>query len=121
ADETWQRRFGDCKAKTAMLLALLRELKIEAEPVLVDINGGDGSELWLPRPDVFNHVVVRAKIDGETYWLDGTRLGDRYLDTLPSPIFRWALPVRASGSALEAVAPKALARPQAISVLDIDA
>lgn len=121
ADETWQRRFGDCKAKTAMLLALLRELKIEAEPVLVDINGGDGSDLWLPRPDVFNHVVVRAKIDGETYWLDGTRLGDRYLDTLPPPIFRWALPVRSGGGALEAVASTAFARPQAITVLDIDA
>jgi hypothetical protein len=34
ADETWSRRFGDCKGKTVLLLALLRELKIEAEPVL---------------------------------------------------------------------------------------
>ncbi|HEU4592898.1 MAG TPA: DUF3857 domain-containing transglutaminase family protein, partial [Steroidobacteraceae bacterium] len=35
ADLTWERRFGDCKGKTALLVALLRELGIEAEPVLV--------------------------------------------------------------------------------------
>ncbi len=27
ADETWQRRYGDCKGKTVLLLALLRELE----------------------------------------------------------------------------------------------
>jgi len=36
ADETWQRRYGDCKGKTALLLALLSELGIDAEPVLVN-------------------------------------------------------------------------------------
>ncbi|MEQ1652596.1 MAG: DUF3857 domain-containing protein, partial [Hyphomicrobium sp.] len=35
ADETWQRRYGDCKGKTVLLLALLNELGITAEPVLV--------------------------------------------------------------------------------------
>lgn len=121
ADETWQRRFGDCKAKTALLLALLRELKIDAEPVLVDALGGDGMDVRLPRPDVFNHVVVRAKIGGETHWLDGTRLGDRYLDMLPAPAFRWALAVKSGGSELEAMVPRALPRPQFIGVVDIDA
>ena len=31
ADETWNRRYGDCKGKTVLLLALLRGLGIEAE------------------------------------------------------------------------------------------
>ena len=29
--DTWQRRYGDCKAKTVMLMALLREMGISAE------------------------------------------------------------------------------------------
>ena len=31
AEQTWQRRYGDCKGKTALLLALLRGLDIAAE------------------------------------------------------------------------------------------
>lgn len=120
-DETWQRRFGDCKAKTVMLLALLRALQIEAEPVLVNTLGDDGLDARLPSPAIFNHVLVRAKIGGASYWLDGTRLGDRHLDMLPAPGFRWALALRPDGSDLEKVTPKPLARPQFVSVVDIDA
>lgn len=121
ADETWQRRFGDCKAKTAMLLALLRELKIDATPVLVNMLGGDGIDARLPNPGMFNHVLVRAKVGGQSYWLDGTRLGDRYLDRIPAPSFRWALAVGSTASDLEAVAPEPLQRPQFIGAVDIDA
>jgi transglutaminase-like putative cysteine protease len=51
AEETWQRRYGDCKGKTALLLALLAELGIDAEPVLAS-NGGadDGLDERLPSP-----------------------------------------------------------------------
>ncbi len=31
AEETWQRRYGDCKGKTVLLLALLADLGIESE------------------------------------------------------------------------------------------
>jgi hypothetical protein len=120
-EETWRRRFGDCKAKTVLLLALLRDLKIEAEPVLVNLTGGDGTDARLPSPSVFNHVLVRARIGDAHYWLDGTRLGDRYLDMLPAPSFRWALPLRAAGSDLEAVPPRPFTRPQSIGVVEIDA
>lgn len=121
ADETWRRRFGDCKGKTVVLLALLRELKIDAEPVLVNLTGDDGSDVRLPSPSIFNHVLIRAKIGNARYWLDGTRLGDRYLDMLPAPSFRWALALRSAGSELEAVAPQPLTHPQFIGVVDIDA
>jgi transglutaminase-like putative cysteine protease len=73
ADETWQRRYGDCKGKTALLLALLGELGIHAEPVLVSTTGlDDGLDGRLPIPQYFDHVLVRAHIDGKVYWLDGT-------------------------------------------------
>ena len=40
AEETWTRRFGDCKGKSALLVALLRALDIDAEPVAVNALAG---------------------------------------------------------------------------------
>jgi tetratricopeptide (TPR) repeat protein/transglutaminase-like putative cysteine protease len=101
ADETWQRRFGDCKAKTALLLALLDGLGIEAAPAAVSIQNGDGMNARLPMVSAFDHVLVRARIDGQTYWLDGTRSGDRKLADIAVPGFRWALPLTGPEAKLE--------------------
>lgn len=106
ADLTWSRRFGDCKGKTALLLALLRELGIEAEPAMVNTAGGDGLNERLPVFSAFDHVLVRSVIGGRTYWLDGTRSGDRRLEELPVPDYRWALPVRQAGAGLERLVPR---------------
>lgn len=106
ADLTWSRRFGDCKGKTALLLALLRELGIEAEPAMVNTAGGDGLDQRLPMFESFDHVLVRAKINERTYWLDGTRSGDRRLSDLPVPDYSWALPVRRAGAGLERLTPR---------------
>jgi uncharacterized protein DUF3857/transglutaminase superfamily protein len=121
ADQTWKRRFGDCKAKTALLLALLRELGIPAEPVVVNSKGGDGTNERLPDPELFDHVLVRATVAGKDYWLDGTRLGDRHLDMLPAPMFEWGLPLSARGAELVEVVPETSRYPDSISVVDIDA
>ena len=112
ADQTWARRFGDCKGKTALLLAILKALKVEAEPALVSLGGGDGMNERLPSLAAFNHVIVRATIDGKTYWLDGTRTGDRSgLDVLRPPPHRWALPVRTAGSDLVEIVVPPLTEP----------
>lgn len=121
ADETWTRRFGDCKAKTVLLIAVLRELGIAAEPVLVSGKGGDGTNLWLPTPTAFDHVVVRATVAGKPVWLDGTRVGDRSLANLEAPTSRWGLPLRATGAGLEPIAQRALRFPVRIEVVEIDA
>jgi tetratricopeptide (TPR) repeat protein len=103
ADTTWSRRFGDCKGKTALLLALLHELGIEAEPAFVASVLGDGLDQKPPSLGVFDHVLIQAKIAGKTYWLDGTRSGDRNLEDIPTPAFHWALPIQASGAQLVAM------------------
>lgn len=72
-----ERRYGDCKDKSHLLLALLRRLGIEAEPVLVALGSRKGPASFLPAPNIFDHVVVRAKIDGQYWYLDGTRLEQR--------------------------------------------
>lgn len=122
ADETWERRFGDCKAKTVLLTALLKELGIESEAALVSLGGGDGMDERLPSLSAFNHVLVRAVIDGKTYWLDGTRTGDRGgLDALRSPNWRWALPLRDQGAELERVIEPPLDNPQMTAAIRLDA
>lgn len=121
ADDTWKRRFGDCKAKTALLIALLRELGISGEAVLANSKGVDGADQRLPTPQVFDHVLVRIALEGKTYWLDGTRLGDRRLSTTLQVPSRWVLPVKASGAKLEAVPPEAPVLPQSSTLLDVDA
>lgn len=98
AEATWSRRFGDCKAKTALLVALLHELGVEAEPVAVHSTSGDMLPQRLPMVGYFDHVIVRARIGGTTYWLDGTRTGDVRLDRIPVPAFKWALPLQAGAT-----------------------
>ena len=122
ADETWQRRYGDCKAKTALLLALLGELGIEAEGVLVNSSGSDdGLDERLPIPQLFDHVLVRAHIGAAVYWLDGT------LPPVASPSARpvfpisWVLPLTAAGSDLEKLEWRAATTPDQISLFEIDA
>jgi tetratricopeptide (TPR) repeat protein len=121
ADTTWARRFGDCKGKTALLLALLRGLDIEAAPALVSSVGGNGLDERLPEVLWFDHIIVRARIGGEVYWLDGTRTGDRDLARLAVPGFQWALPIGPAASQLEALVPRPFDRPQIATRLHLDA
>lgn len=121
ADQTWVRRFGDCKGKSATLIALLRELGIKAEPVLVSSLFGDSLADRLPLSRLFDHVIVRAEIDGRSYWLDGTRTGDRTLDDLASSSFGYGLPIRAAGAQLTRLPLTAPASPMTETIVNYDA
>ena len=122
ADETWQRRYGDCKGKTALLLALLSELGIEAEPVLVNSGGADdGLDQRLPNPQFFDHVLVRALIDGRAYWLDGTLPAAAVPSVRPQFPFHWYLPLTAKGSPLQKLEWWPPAVPDELTLFEIDA
>lgn len=122
ADETWQRRYGDCKGKTALLMALLAEMGITAEAVLVNSSGADdGLEQRLPLPQLFDHVLVRAHIDGQSYWMDGT------LPPVAAPGLRpvfpigSVLPLTANGSGIEKLPWQPTTVPDEINLFEIDA
>ncbi len=121
ADQTWSRRFGDCKAKTVLLVALLNELGVTARPVLVNTKQGDLVAARLPTMEGFDHAIVEAQIGGKSYWLDGTRLGDDSLDRLEAPNYRVGLPVTLAGSPLVAIVPDPLDRPTQVISLTLDA
>ncbi|WIY70280.1 DUF3857 domain-containing protein [Aquidulcibacter paucihalophilus] len=123
AEETWNRRLGDCKGKTVLLLALLDGLGIEAQPAAVSILNGDGMPDRLPMVSAFDHVLVRAVIGGSVYWLDGTRTGDRKLEDIAVPPFRWALPLTGPEARLEALnlAPRTVPDSETIVAVDASA
>ena len=119
-DRTWSAGYGDCKAKTLLLLAMLHELGVEAEPVLANIGQGDLVATRLPAPAAFNHIFVHTKIGGDDLWLDGTGRGSRLEDLSDPPPFRSVLPVREGGATLLELPLSAPVRPTRVVSIDID-
>lgn len=65
-----QRGSGDAKDKAVLLTAFLRQLGVEACPLLVNPNWQDRLASLLPSPAVFNHVIVTFLVDGQRYFVD---------------------------------------------------
>lgn len=99
--ETLDARWGDCKDKTLLLVALLRELGLEAYPALVNTRLQHRIEEKLPSPFLFDHVIAHVVDNGRTYWVDGT-ISDQggTLTNLDTPSDRRALIVRPETMAL---------------------
>jgi lipoprotein NlpI len=76
-DIVLRRRYGDCKDKSFLLIALLRELGIQSSPVLLQIGRRTGLEKTLPSAQFFDHAIVQATVGGKTFFLDPTRIGQR--------------------------------------------
>jgi transglutaminase-like putative cysteine protease len=99
--ETLAARWGDCKDKTLLLVALLRELGVEAYPALVNTRLQHRLTEKLPSPFLFDHVIAQVIDQGQTYWVDGT-VSDQggTLPMMDTPSFGSALIVRAETNAL---------------------
>lgn len=96
--------FGDCKDKSLLLAVALRRLGIEADVALTHTSEGYGLTSRLPAIFVFNHVIVRATIDGTTFWLDPTNyLQGGRAERLAPPRFGFALPIVEGSSALQRI------------------
>ena len=118
--KTWEVRYGDCKAKSLLLLAMLQAMGIDAEPVLASSQLGDWVPERLPSAAAFDHVLVKATIDGRDAWLDGTRTGSRIADFWDTPAFRNVLPLRAAGATPMKLVLHNDARPMFDVVIDED-
>src|SRR5262249_4625022 len=98
------RRFGDCKDKALLLVTLLHQLDVDAVPVLVSMGGGASLKERLPSAPAFNHVIVRAPLEGRSVWIDATGSYERgpFLER-PAPPFVMGLPVAAGVVDLEPI------------------
>jgi hypothetical protein len=104
-DLVWRRRYGDCKDKVLLLVTLLRRMDIDAVPALVDTDRGRAIGQFVPSASVFNHVIARVRIAGETIWVDPTLAqqgGDPRDADLSS--YGMGLPIVGGATALQAIA-----------------
>lgn len=103
-NQTYLRRFGDCKDKTLLLVAVLRQLGIVAVPALVSSRQGRRLTERLPSPLAFDHVITKVTLAGRVYWFDSTVSNERGdLRSHAFSEFHFALPIEKGTVALEAL------------------
>lgn len=72
-DKVIEQRFGDCKDKSLLLVALLKDLGIEkAYPVLVNTEMQNELDNYFSSNQLFNHCIVCFDYDSCRYWVDPT-------------------------------------------------
>ncbi len=89
ASEIFQKRYGDCKDKTTLLLTMLKIAGIEGMPALVPANGKYFDES-VPSLNAFNHVIAVVPIKDKYFWLDATNETASYKSppfSLPTTVF----------------------------------
>ena len=84
AYEIFQKRYGDCKDKTTLLLTMLKIAGIEGLPVLVPADPEYFDEA-IPSLEVFNHVIAVVPLANKYFWLDSTNEAASYYSP---PFFR---------------------------------
>jgi transglutaminase-like putative cysteine protease len=70
--DTLERRFGDCKDKAALLVAILRRLGVKAWPALVSTRAGLTLDDRLPSLFAFDHVIVALRAGEALQFVDAT-------------------------------------------------
>lgn len=71
ASEVFENKYGDCKDKAILLVAMLRAAGIEAFPVL--ISTFDSLDLQSDIANImFNHAIAAVSLDGKLTFLDAT-------------------------------------------------
>lgn len=100
-----RRRWGDCKDKVMLALAMLDAVGIRAWAALTNI--GDGYiDPEIPAVGAFDHVVLIAEVAGQTVWLDATgRAIGENRPSLEQAATNLALPVRPGAAELIAPPP----------------
>lgn len=68
-----EKRYGDCKDKSYLLVSLLQQLDIDAHPVLLSATAPKLPAKIIATHSWFNHVIVELSLDGKTFYVDPTR------------------------------------------------
>ena len=74
--ETLRRKYGDCKDKAAVLVAMLRAAGMKAYLALLSAGSGTDVDADLPGFGIFNHAIVYVE-GPEPLWIDATAMDTR--------------------------------------------
>ncbi|MEJ0026506.1 MAG: DUF3857 domain-containing transglutaminase family protein [Rhizomicrobium sp.] len=110
--ETFRSGYGDCKDKSALLVAMLRRLGVEAYVALTDTKTGPVLPQMAPAANIYDHAIVEVRLGGRSYWIDPTsaHAGGRFPDLAPVD-YGWALPIAPGQTSLEHMPKPHLAAP----------
>ena len=79
AEEVFINRYGDCKDKATLLVAMMRYAGLEAYPVLIPTR--EAYPIYEDFPSVnFNHAIAAVKIRGDVIFMDGTAYTTSFFD-----------------------------------------
>lgn len=97
-----ETRYGDCKDKSKLYVAMARRLGLDACPALVNVRDGPALDKWLPTGQAFDHCIVRVRVNGKSHWLDPTQEAQvSPLGQIAECRYGWALPLAPGVTALE--------------------
>ena len=71
AEDVWRTGFGDCKGLSNLMVAMLKEVGVPAQYVII---GTDQRRLFpdFANASQFNHAIVMVPLEGDTLWLECT-------------------------------------------------
>jgi len=90
AAEIYKYKYGDCKDKATLLIAMLKEADIEAYYVLLRTRYSGELDLDLPSFQ-FDHAIAAVPLNGELMFLDGTAENFVYGDLPAMDQDAWAM------------------------------
>ncbi|MFH1741216.1 MAG: DUF3857 domain-containing protein [bacterium] len=72
-DEVCHAQYGDCKDKATLAVSMLKELGVEAYPIILRTTDRGEIDYELPSLGLFNHAIFYVPdADGHERWIDGT-------------------------------------------------
>lgn len=103
--ETLKRKYGDCKDKATLLIAMLRAAGIPANLALLSAGPGEDVNPDLPGMGVFDHAIVYvpAADSNPELWIDATAQYSQVGDLPEMDYGRWALVVDEKTTALKKI------------------
>lgn len=100
-DLVLDRRFGDCKDKSNLLVGILSGIGVEAYPMLVHSSKEHMIDLEQPSPAAFDHCVVNFRLDEKDYYVDPTINNQGGgLDVMQFPNYKRGLVIKNGETAL---------------------
>jgi hypothetical protein len=118
-EQTLHNRYGDCKDKANLLVALLQEMEIDADFVL--INRGSSTDPEFPGWQ-FNHAIAYlppADGKGDGMWLDSTDPSTPFGVVAPGNVFRNALVFEEDKAGFKMVKPQGDAVGEIVETWDL--